>query len=70
MLVVYAELDSRITSGREAVEEALQSAGVTYQIKVYPGVDHAFHNDTGARYVEAQATQAWQDTLGWFAAHV
>lgn len=70
VLVVYAELDSRITSGREAVEEALHSAGVTYQIKVYPGVDHAFHNDTGARYVEAQATQAWQDTLGWFAAHV
>ena len=70
VMVVYAELDSRITSGREAVEEALQSAGVTYQIKVYPGVDHAFHNDTGSRYVEAQATQAWQDTLGWFAAHV
>jgi len=70
VLVVYAEQDSRITGGREAVEEALQAAGTTYQINVYPGVDHAFHNDTGSRYVEAQATQAWQDTLGWFAAYV
>jgi carboxymethylenebutenolidase len=41
-------------------------AGITYQMKVYPGVNHAFHNDTGQRYVEAQATQAWMDTLAWF----
>jgi carboxymethylenebutenolidase len=33
---------------------------------VYPGVDHAFHNDTGDRYNEAQATAAWNDTLAWF----
>jgi len=33
---------------------------------VYPGVDHAFHNDTGDRYDEAQATAAWNDTLAWF----
>lgn len=70
VMVVYAELDSRITNGRDTVEAALQEAGITYQIKVYPGVDHAFHNDTGSRYDETQATQAWQDTLGWFAAYV
>jgi carboxymethylenebutenolidase len=70
VMVVYAELDSRITGGRETVEAALQEAGTTYQINVYPGVDHAFHNDTGSRYDETQATQAWQDTLGWFAAYV
>ncbi|MBP8002786.1 MAG: dienelactone hydrolase family protein [Chloroflexi bacterium] len=70
VLVVYAELDSRITGGRDLVETALQEAGTTYQINVYPGVDHAFHNDTGSRYDETQATQAWQDTLGWFAAYV
>jgi carboxymethylenebutenolidase len=63
---VYAELDNRITSGKDALEKALKEAGITYQMKVYPGVDHAFHNDTGARYNRAQATQAWQDTLAWF----
>ncbi|WP_459790406.1 dienelactone hydrolase family protein [Arthrobacter sp. AD-310] len=35
-----------------------------------PGGDHAFHNDTGDRYNEAQATAAWNDTLAWFAEHV
>ena len=33
-------------------------------------VEHAFHNDPGQRYVEAQATQAWLDTLAWFAKHL
>ena len=63
---VYAELDTRITSGKDALEQALQEAGITHQMKVYPGANHAFHNDTGARYDQAQATQAWQDTLAWF----
>jgi carboxymethylenebutenolidase len=63
---VYAELDGRINAGMDALERALQEAGITYQMKVYPGVNHAFHNDTGQRYDQAQATQAWQDTLAWF----
>ena len=67
---VYAELDERVNAGKDALEQALIDAGITYQMKVYPGVNHAFHNDTGQRYVEAQATQAWQDTLAWFAEYV
>lgn len=67
---VYAGLDSRINAGMDALEQALQDAGVTYQMKVYPGVDHAFHNDTGQRYDQEQATQAWQDTLAWFEQYI
>jgi carboxymethylenebutenolidase len=63
---VYAELDTRITAGKDALEQALVDAGVTHQMVVYPGVNHAFHNDTGQRYDEVQATQAWEDTLAWF----
>jgi carboxymethylenebutenolidase len=70
VLGVYAEQDSRINAGIEALEQALVEAGVTHQINIYPGVDHAFHNDTGSRYVEEQATQAWQDTLAWFETHL
>jgi carboxymethylenebutenolidase len=70
VLGVYAELDSRINADMDAIEQALLAAGVTHQMNVYPGVDHAFHNDTGQRYVEEQATQAWLDTLAWFEAHV
>lgn len=67
---VYAELDERINAGKDALEQALIDAGITHQMKVYPGVNHAFHNDTGQRYVEEQATQAWLDTLAWFEQHV
>jgi carboxymethylenebutenolidase len=63
---VYAELDERINAGKDALDQALIDAGITHQMKVYPGVNHAFHNDTGQRYVEEQATQAWLDTLAWF----
>lgn len=67
---VYAEMDERINANKDPLEQALKDAGITYQMKVYPGVNHAFHNDTGERYDEAQATQAWQDTLAWFEQYV
>jgi carboxymethylenebutenolidase len=70
VLGVYAEQDERINAGIEALEQALQEAGVTYEIKIYPGVNHAFHNDTGERYVEEQATQAWNDMLAWFEQYI
>jgi len=70
VLGVYAELDQRINAGNEALEQALTEANVTHQFNVYPGVNHAFHNDTGQRYVEEQATQAWLDTLAWFKEHL
>ena len=67
---VYAEQDNRINAGKDALEQALIDARTTHQMKVYPGVNHAFHNDIGGRYVEAQATLAWQDTLSWLEQHL
>jgi len=63
---VYAELDKRITGGMDALKQTLDAAGVVNQMKVYPGVNHAFHNDTGQAYNEEQALQAWKDMLAWF----
>ena len=64
---VYAELDTRITGTAPQMEDTLKKAGVPYQITVYPGVNHAFHNDTGGtRYDAAQATKAWIATIDWF----
>ena len=63
---VYAEKDARITGPMPQLKEALDKTSVKHQLKVYSGVDHAFHNDTSDRYVEAQATEAWNDTLAWF----
>lgn len=70
VLGVYAEQDERINAGIEPLQAALDAAGTTYQLNIYPGVNHAFHNDTGERYVEEQALQAWEDTLAWFAQYV
>ncbi|MEZ4622119.1 MAG: dienelactone hydrolase family protein [Caldilineaceae bacterium] len=70
VLGVYAGLDERINGGIPDLEAALEAAGTTYQINIYPEVNHAFHNDTGERYVEEQATQAWEDALAWFAEYV
>lgn len=70
VLGVYAEQDERINAGIEPLQQALVEAGVTHEIKIYPGVNHAFHNDTGERYNEPQATQAWNDMLAWFKTHM
>ena len=70
VLGVYAEQDERINAGIPDLETALKAAGTTYQINIYPGVNHAFHNDTGQRYIEEQASKAWEDTLAWFAKYV
>jgi carboxymethylenebutenolidase len=67
---VYAELDDRITGPMPQLRDALAATSVRNQLKVYPGVDHAFHNDTGDRYNEQQATAAWNDTLTWFKKYV
>lgn len=63
----YAGLDDRINAGIAAYEEALKKAGITYELYMYEGVNHAFHNDTApTRYNEAAAKLAWQRTIEFF----
>ncbi len=63
----YGALDERIDAGIPAYETALKAAGVKYEIYVYQGANHAFHNDTApTRYNEAAAKQAWERTLRLF----
>jgi carboxymethylenebutenolidase len=63
---VYAEQDTGITNSRTALETEIRKSGTPYQMTVYPGVGHAFHNDTGARYNADQAQKAWISTIEWF----
>jgi carboxymethylenebutenolidase len=67
---VYAEKDTRITSTGPNVDVQLAKSGHPHQIVVYPGVDHAFHNDTGPRYDAAQAQKAWVAAVEWFRQYV
>jgi carboxymethylenebutenolidase len=51
-------------------QDALEKAGKTAEIKVYPGCDHAFLNDTGPSYNAEAARDAWQRTLKLFKEHI
>jgi carboxymethylenebutenolidase len=66
MLLNYAAMDDRIDAGIPAYEAALKAAGVTYNVYIYPGTQHGFHNDTTPRYDKAAADLAWQRTLEHF----
>jgi carboxymethylenebutenolidase len=66
LLLHYASLDTRVTSGWPAYEEVLKTNHVNYTAYIYEGVNHGFHNDTTPRYDEAAAKLAWQRTLDFF----
>lgn len=67
----YAGLDERVNGGIPAYEEALKKNNVSYELYMYEGVNHAFHNDTaGTRYNEAAAKLAWKRTMEFFDKHL
>jgi carboxymethylenebutenolidase len=71
VLGVYSDdPDDFANEGRDELVAALEAAGVTFEIKVYKDTQHAFHNDTGARWNEEQALAAWSDTVAWFETYV
>jgi len=70
VLGIYAEQDDRVNASRDAATAALERAGLTHEIVTYPGANHAFFNDTGPRYHQAAATQAYAKVLDWFGQHL
>ena len=70
VLAIYAGRDERINQNIPAIEAAMQKHGKTFRKLMVPNVDHAFHNDTGARYNAAAAKAAWGETLAWFGKHL
>jgi len=66
LLIHYAEIDQRVNEMWPAFESALKAAGVSYQMHIYPGTQHGFHNNSTPRHHEASATLAWERTVGFF----
>jgi carboxymethylenebutenolidase len=66
LLVIYAELDTRVNAGWPAYEAALKAQGKNYQMINFPGVNHGFHNNTTPRYDEAAAKESWEKTIAFF----
>jgi len=70
LLIQLAELDTRVNATWPEYESDLKRYQVDYTMYMYPGANHGFHNDSTARYDEANAELAWQRTLEFFREHL
>ena len=70
LLLHYAGNDQRINEGIPAYEAALKANNKVYQVYMYEGKQHGFHNDTTPRYDEESAKLAWSRTLEFFNKHL
>ena len=66
LLCHLAEHDERINATYPAFENALKAAGASYQVYIYPGTQHGFHNDSTPRYNAEAAKLSWERTLNHF----
>jgi carboxymethylenebutenolidase len=71
LLIHLAGEDARVNASGEPWVKALEAANPASKGYVYPGVNHAFNNDTSAeRYDKAAADLAWQRTTEFFRKHL
>jgi carboxymethylenebutenolidase len=72
VLGLFAEKDGFVNPDvAKGVDKAIKDAGKSSEIYIYPGVDHAFFNDTNtAAYNKASADDAWRRTLTFFRHHL
>ncbi len=68
LMLHYADptKDTGIGARIPAYEAALKANNKKYQLFIYTGANHGFHNDTTPRFDEAAAKTAWQRTLDFF----
>ena len=80
----FGELDRPFLEHAHRLEKHLAQLGVPHEVKIYPGVGHAFMNDHGggllaalgrrtpmrAAYDPAASEDAWRRMLAFFAEHL
>lgn len=66
LLIHLAELDERVNAGWPDYEAALKANNVDYEMYMYEGANHGFHNNTTPRYDPDAAALAWSRTLAFF----
>lgn len=70
MLIQLAENDKRVNATWPAYEEALKANDIEYEMHMYPGTRHGFHNNSTPRYDEDAAKLAWERTIAFFKEHL
>jgi carboxymethylenebutenolidase len=68
MMLHYADptKDTGIGARIPAYEAALKANNKKYELFIYEGAQHGFHNDTTPRYDEKAAKLAWDRSLAFF----
>ncbi|MEQ1605790.1 MAG: dienelactone hydrolase family protein [Pyrinomonadaceae bacterium] len=66
----YAGADTGINGGIAAYEAALKENKKKYEVFLYDGKQHGFHNDTTPRYDAESAKLSWERTLELFKKNV
>lgn len=70
LLIHLGGRDQRVNAGWPAYETALKANNVSYEVHIYEGANHGFHNDTTPRYDKTAAKLAWSRTLDFFQKYV
>jgi len=65
----YPEKDFTASAGR-ALDESLETYGITHDIKIYPGAGHSFFNDRSRAYNQPAAEDSWTRVLSFFGEHL
>jgi carboxymethylenebutenolidase len=65
VLAIYGGLDNRVNATRDAAQAALEAARLKHQVVTFTEADHAFFNDTGARFNAPAAAEAYRRLLEW-----
>ena len=67
MLCLFGGKDAMIPQGQvDAIRKALEDAGTSHEVVVYPEADHGFNCDRRATYHKASADAAWAKMLALF----
>lgn len=66
LMIQLGELDKRVNKSWPEYEQDLKAANVDYQMFMYIGAKHGFHNDSTGRFDKENAELAWQRTINFF----
>jgi carboxymethylenebutenolidase len=70
LMIIYAGTDPRINAMWPEYEAALLANDVKYEMHMFEGTLHGFHNNSTPRYNETGAALAWNKTVGFFRKHL
>ncbi|MGH9820656.1 MAG: dienelactone hydrolase family protein [Pyrinomonadaceae bacterium] len=66
LMLHYAGADTSTNAGIPAFEAALKANKKKYELFIYDGKQHGFHNDTTPRYDAEAAKLSWERSLEFF----